>query len=153
MNGSIEPVAFFVNLTGRQAQRSASIPEQWFRVLKDGKDIGYTYVVEEEAGGIPHLKHQTGDKEVGCRSTEQERDEPAECARRHDILIGVRSRMILEATRADKTRGPVQTDSESWLFVAADRRHEDWTRAVVIDDGKSTASSSTRKNSAPVIGI
>lgn len=29
--------------------RKAMIPEQWLRIIHDGKDIGYTYIVEEEA--------------------------------------------------------------------------------------------------------
>lgn len=38
--------AFFVNLTDARVKR-ALVPEQWFRLIRDGKDIGYTYVVEE----------------------------------------------------------------------------------------------------------
>jgi hypothetical protein len=43
-----ETRALFVAWTGDHAQsiRSALIPEQWLRVLKNGRDVGYSYVVE-----------------------------------------------------------------------------------------------------------
>ncbi len=121
--------SFFVNLTGSKL-RAALVPEQWFRVLKDGQDIGYTYVVEETAAEIPHPSHHKGDEPVDKSGIMSKPEvHPGE-----DILIGIRSRMTLDGTRADKTKGPIQTDSETWLFMTADRRHEDWTTAVIIDD-------------------
>jgi hypothetical protein len=38
--------ALFVNLTPARI-RAALIPEQWMRLVLNGKDIGYTYIVEE----------------------------------------------------------------------------------------------------------
>ncbi|HEV7300611.1 MAG TPA: hypothetical protein VGN72_14700 [Tepidisphaeraceae bacterium] len=54
--------AFFVNLSQR-AIENALVPEQWFRILKNGKDIGYLYTVEEKTklGGFPAIQ-------VGMRS-------------------------------------------------------------------------------------
>lgn len=118
---------FFVNLTGTKLA-AALIPKQWVRVLKDGKDIGYTYIVEETAADIPRKKAQdpVDQNEPVTNPKVREGD---------GILIGVRSRITLDGIRSDKTTGPIQTDSETWLFVTADRRHEDWTSAVIIDDG------------------
>jgi hypothetical protein len=45
--------ALFVTLT-EQKLRSAVIPEQWLRLMADGKDIGYTYIVEEFASEGPN---------------------------------------------------------------------------------------------------
>jgi hypothetical protein len=52
----------------------------------------------------------------------------------NDILIGVKSRMIVDGRRANKTIGPIQSDSESWMFVTADCKHEDWSRLIVQHD-------------------
>ncbi|CAN5555091.1 hypothetical protein BH10PLA1_BH10PLA1_07850 [soil metagenome] len=38
--------SLFVNWTEAKI-RSVLIPEQWMRVLRDGKDVGYSYIVEE----------------------------------------------------------------------------------------------------------
>ncbi|HEX8524977.1 MAG TPA: hypothetical protein VF669_22190 [Tepidisphaeraceae bacterium] len=38
--------ALFVSLTPDRV-KTALVPEQWLRLLKDGKDMGYTYVIEE----------------------------------------------------------------------------------------------------------
>jgi hypothetical protein len=45
--------ALFTNLT-QSKLRSAIIPEQWLRLIHDGKDIGYTYIVEEAAAEGPN---------------------------------------------------------------------------------------------------
>ena len=46
------------------------MPERWLRLIRDGKDIGYEYVVEEVAAGLPHkgtapVEH--GDNDTGIR--------------------------------------------------------------------------------------
>lgn len=38
--------ALYLNLTDQRI-RQAMVPEQWLRLMRDGKDIGYTYIVEE----------------------------------------------------------------------------------------------------------
>ena len=38
--------ALFVGLNGKR-MREVLVPEQWLRLIHDGKDLGYTYVVEE----------------------------------------------------------------------------------------------------------
>lgn len=40
--------ALYVNLT-EDRLRKAITPERWIRLIQDGKDVGYSYVVEEEA--------------------------------------------------------------------------------------------------------
>ena len=77
--------AFFVNLSEKRL-RSALIPEQWLRIIKDGKDVGYTYVVEESAAGIPKLGAKNLVKQGDVlRPNVQEGN---------GILIGVRSHIL-----------------------------------------------------------
>lgn len=58
--------AFLLNLTDDRLNR-VLVPERWLRLIQDGKDVGYSYVVEEVA----------------------------ERAGRRGVLIGVRSRTVL----------------------------------------------------------
>jgi hypothetical protein len=82
--------AFYYNLTPA-AYKRALVPEQWFRIVQDGKDIGYTNIVEETANQ----------------------------ANRDGFRVMVRSRTF-------PAKGK-QLDSESELFCAFDRSHEEWT--------------------------
>jgi hypothetical protein len=118
----------FVNWTTDRLKRSIQ-PEQWLRVIQDGKDIGYTYVVEELGQDIP-------------RKGKPDRQGPAQ-----GVLIGVRSRML------PPTGG--QLDSESWLYCSFDRKNEAWSTIAYIDDpkeGKSTGGEVgvSRKREKPV---
>jgi hypothetical protein len=106
--------ALFVNWTKERLTRSL-LPEQWLRVMQDGKDIGYTYVIEELGHDIP--RKGKVDSTAGPEG----------------VLIGVRSRMIPASGG--------QLDSESWLFCSFDRRSEAWSTIAYADDpkqGKST---------------
>ncbi len=38
--------AFYVSLTPARIKQ-ALVPEQWLRLVRDGKDVGYTYIIEE----------------------------------------------------------------------------------------------------------
>lgn len=108
---------------------SALIPEQWVRVMRDGKDIGYSYITEQTAAGVPRpLKLQELRAGKGDRDLVQSGD---------GILIGIRARGLTPAAPAglEKPRGPVQIDTASWLFVSPDSRLEDWSRITVIADG------------------
>lgn len=102
------------------------IKEQWLRYIRDGKDIGYSYITEETAAGIP--RPLTRD-EIQSGKSERDLVKPGE-----GILVGIRSRMIADAVRADHTRGPIQTDSANWFFVTADRKNEEWSRLVIFTD-------------------
>ena len=90
--------AFYANLDLKKL-RAAIIPEQWQRLLRDGKDMGYTYIVEEPdqaAGGQEGVK------------------------------IGIRSRSYPDSA--------TQVDGETWYFVTGDRRHENWSNLVWIQN-------------------
>ena len=91
--------AFFTTLTAPKL-RQTLIPEQWMRLIQNGKDIGYMYIVEEidSKGGADRVK------------------------------VGIRSR-----TYPDDTN---QVDAETWFIVNTDRRHEDWSNLVWVQDRK-----------------
>jgi hypothetical protein len=89
--------ALYVNLTPAKI-KSALIPEQWMRLLRDGHDIGYTYTVEESdnAAGVDGVK------------------------------IGIRSRSYPDQN--------TQVDGETWYGLSGDRRHENWSNLVWVQD-------------------
>jgi hypothetical protein len=94
---------------GGRRLKQAVVPEQWLRILRNGKDIGYSYVVEEFVEG----------KDV--------KNNPA---RAHDgVLVSVRSRTVADGG---------QVDVGSQMFTSLDRKHEDWAHIVnlVADKGK-----------------
>jgi len=93
--------------------------EHYYRILHDGKDVGYSYIVESEEKRGPN----------------------------DGILVGVRSRVTITppaepatqpAAAGDgagaKPRTPVQTDSESLMWMSLDRRHETWRTIVVASE-------------------
>ena len=99
------------NSAGGKRIKEAVVPEQWLRLMREGKDIGYSYVVEEV---------------VNARDV---RNNPG---RAHDgVLISIRSRTV---------EGGNQVDIGSQLFVSLDRKHEDWAHVVnlVLNKGKPT---------------
>jgi hypothetical protein len=109
-----------------QRLHSVLLSEQWVRIIKNGKDIGYSYITEDMAGGSP--RPLTNDE---LKAGKRELD----LAKAGDgVLIGVRLRMLSEGLRSDKTKGSLQTDSASWFFVSGDKKHEDFSRVVVTDD-------------------
>lgn len=88
---------------GGKALKEAMVPEQWLRIVKDGKDVGYSYVVEEFMEG---------------------RDTKTNPARAFDgVLISTRTRSM---------ENGAQVDVGSQMFVSLDRRHEDWANVVNI---------------------
>ncbi len=125
--------AFLTNLTPSKL-RKAIIPEQWFRILVNGKDVGYTYVMEQLAGGLPEPDADLIKRAREGRLSDDEKSRPLLLPKMtpgEDILVGVKSRLQMSGLRSNKTTGPIQTDSESWMFVTADRKHEDWSRLIV----------------------
>lgn len=110
--------------------QSVLVDEQWIRILRNGRDIGYSYVTEQTAAGIPRpLKRE----EVLEGKSDRDLAQPGD-----GILIGVRARSIDPDADVDpslKAKGPVQVDSATWMFTAPDRRLEDWSRIVVADTG------------------
>jgi hypothetical protein len=95
--------ALFLNWTPQKLS-DALLGKQYFRILRDGKDVGYTYVeeaVEDQAIGGVGLKGA------------------AAYTRTH----------LIDAD--PKGRAKV-ADTASFKFMAFDRRHETWTRVVVL---------------------
>ncbi|MGB7156549.1 MAG: hypothetical protein WBD40_00700 [Tepidisphaeraceae bacterium] len=94
--------------------------EQYLRILQDGKDVGYSYVVENE-----EKRGANDGLSVGARSritlTPAPATQPADGANAKSAAAPL----------------PVQTDSESLMWMSLDRKHETW-RAVVVatENGK-----------------
>jgi hypothetical protein len=110
--------ALFLNINETRL-RDALIDSQWLRIIQDGKDIGYMYVVEETASDLPRKPGAGGARR------------PAAAL---GVLVGMRSRTRPEARK--------QIDAESWMWVSFDRRHERWQNIAVIDKAGKTAYSS-----------
>ena len=90
--------AIMVNWTPDKLH-SVLVPEQYLRLLKDGRDIGYTYIVEEAAADLPRKlkKGEDKSKNIGVR-------------------VGVRSRTVpMDGTAVD---------AESWMWVQDNRKTE-----------------------------
>ncbi|MDB5293422.1 MAG: hypothetical protein JWL69_4663 [Phycisphaerales bacterium] len=119
--------ALLVNLTAPKL-KAAMRDEQWVRIMKDGKDVGYSCITETNADGIPRAltaeELRAGKKETDLVDSKNGTG----------ILIGVRARMISDGVRSNKTKGPIQSDSSSWFFSSLDRKHEDFSRITVTDD-------------------
>ena len=95
------------------------MPEQWLRVIHDGKDVGYSYIVEQIAQDLPRKGviqegHGTGDAD--------------------GVLVGMRSRTVPEADQ--------QMDVEKWMFVTLNRRHEAWQMTNLTQNNKGAKESS-----------
>jgi hypothetical protein len=104
----------FVNLTPARIKQSLE-KEQWLRLIRDGKDIGYSYVVEQEAMDLPR------------KGIVQEATSPESGG----VLIGIRSRTIPAENQ--------QVDAETWMFVTSNRRHEAWQTTGLVQPGKGAA--------------
>jgi hypothetical protein len=93
----------FVNLNEPRLRKTL-VPEQWLRFIQDGKDVGYSYVIQEVARDLP----RKGKPEVQTGP--------------EGVLVGIRSRLIPEPG--------VQTDAESWFFMTFDRKFETFSTVV-----------------------
>ena len=98
----------FVNLTP-QRLRDGLVPATYLRLIKDGKDIGYSYMVEEVGYGLP----KKGDR---AEEGGEQRDE--------GIRVGIRSRTRPEAG--------VQVDTETWQWATYDRKRETWSDVAIV---------------------
>jgi hypothetical protein len=89
--------------------REAVVPEQWLRIVRDGKDVGYSYVSEEFVEG----------KDV--------KNNPSRAF--DGVLVSMRTRTVVEGA---------QIDVGSQMFTSLDRKHEDWAHIVntVVNKGK-----------------
>lgn len=107
--------ALLVNFTPKHLH-DALIPQQWLRIVRDGKDVGYTYVIEEQAAGIPDPL--TAEQRKAGKTRPE--IEPGD-----GVLIGMRT------WRAPAKEGAPEIEAESWMYVSPDLRHEDWSQGVV----------------------
>jgi hypothetical protein len=120
--------SLYVNLTESKL-RSALVKEQWFRYIRDGKDIGYSYVIEEVAHDLPRKGKVS--LQVGPEG----------------VLVGVRTRMIPEPG--------FQSDGEAWLFCTFDRKYEAFSNISYTQDPTNGSLTSgelgtTRKRIKPI---
>jgi hypothetical protein len=101
--------ALVLNVTENRL-RNALIKEQWLRMIDaKGRDVGYLYVVEEVAADLPKNKA------------------PRKPSRAEGVRIGIRSRTLPEAG--------LQIDAEQWMWMAFDKRHEQWSAAASVKKG------------------
>lgn len=89
----------------------AMTPERYLRYKRDGRDVGYAYVVEQPADALPRTDRPEGAAD------------PAAAA---GLRVGTRSRTVVE--------GGKSLDVESWMYVSYDRRHEVWSNVTVLND-------------------
>lgn len=109
--------ALLVNLSGKGRLEEKLKPRQWFRLRRNGTDIGYVYTEEEVGDAIP------GDARGALRPRK-----PVDRAESQGILVGTRSRVMAGEDR--------RLDAESWMFCARDRRNEEWSTLQVIENLK-----------------
>ena len=95
--------ALFVELTP-EAIKSVLVPKQYFRILSAGKDIGYTYFIEE----------------------------PVNRTARDGVLIGIRAFTRPPTDTETPSSSPVTVTADSWLFVSFDRAREEWSSTATI---------------------
>ena len=108
--------SLFVNLT-KQRMLDALVPEQLVLVRKDGRDVGYRYVVEEPAREVP------GDPQ------QRQGVSPLEAL---GVRVGVTARLYTDAGRLGR---------ETWMYAAADMSREEFReRNLIRVDGKVEAS-------------
>lgn len=107
----------------RERLEAVLVREQWLRLVKDGKDIGYTYIVEEPANDLPRVGKPSPvtEKPLGVR-------------------IGVRSRTIPSPDFV--------VDAESWMWVSYSRDQEAFSNLVMSRDGGKDANYAMERGTA-----
>jgi hypothetical protein len=90
------------------------IPEQYFRILREDKDKPGSYV------------------EVGCRYVVEEPDRKGGV---DGIKVGIHTIFSEAGPAAKITPKTPRSEIEDRLSVLVDRKHEDWSRQTVINDG------------------
>ena len=89
--------------------RGTVVPQTWIRILKGDQDIGYSYVVEEIANGLPQAGAGGG---VNANAADQ------------GFRVGIRTRLMLPAQPMAET--------EAWMWTRFDRSEEMFTSASVL---------------------
>jgi hypothetical protein len=124
-----------LELKNKARLRAVLAPEQWLRVMRNGQDIGYSYITEQQAAGVP--------KPLKAQEVFEGKNDSMKIEKGEGFLIGIRSRSIVpvEAVidgskpEAIKSKGRIQVDNATWLYVGPDQKLEDWSRITVVDDG------------------
>ena len=113
-------------LRSRSRIQSAMLDNQWIRVTRNGRDVGYSYITEQNAAGP--LKPGNNNQNKG-----------------DGLLIGIRGRTIIPPQpngEANVVSKPLQMDAASWWFLSEDQNQEEWSRVTVSTelggDGKPT---------------
>jgi len=122
-----------LELKNKKRLERVLVPEQWLRITRNGRDIGYSYITEQQAAGVPKPR----------KPVEVLRGDPIKIEKGDGFLIGIRSRtistpeVVVDGANPElsKPKGPVQIDNATWLFVSPDQKLEDWSRITVVDDG------------------
>lgn len=118
----------FYNLTERKLTETL-IPEQYQRILRDGRDVGYSYVVEQvdRKGGADGIR--IGNRTRIMTRFEGERPDA-------EALMAATTHPTTRPLPTGKLLPYPRQDSESWMFSSMDRKKEDWSKINVWDDGQ-----------------
>ncbi|HSV13059.1 MAG TPA: hypothetical protein VLI90_02285, partial [Tepidisphaeraceae bacterium] len=116
--------------------KSALIPDQYLRVLRDGKDAGYLHVTERmaEHGGhegveIGLQSHLEGDLKPAATDAPVAATASASAGEVVPAAVPAAPSPMLPAR-------PPRIDRFAKLFVTFDRMHEDWSIETNSDDGR-----------------
>jgi hypothetical protein len=109
--------AFLTTLTPKKL-RETVVPVQLMRLIQDGKDIGYMCIFEEVEA--------VRDENAADADAAGKKDEAGGGLDR--VKVGIRSRTYPDAETV--------VDGETWYIVNADRRHEDWSNLMWIQNRK-----------------
>jgi hypothetical protein len=112
--------------------RSILIPQQYLRVVRDGKDAGYVQVSE-------HVANHAGNDGVEIETRSHvtiEPDAPVSSSTPNTAAAGT---VVVPTTDAPAqplaAPAPVTTTRQSVMFVTFDRWHEDWSMITEMDTG------------------
>ena len=101
----------------------ALTPDRYLAFRREGKDVGYAYIVEQPADGLP-------------KPGEVHNPMPADKA--PGVRVGVRTFTAGENGRSIET--------ESWMYVTFDRQHEAWSNLSVVNDPNAQSVKDRRMN-------
>ena len=110
--------AFLTTLTPKKL-RETVIPVQLMRLIQDGKDIGYMCIFEE----VEAVRDDNAEAAPVAAGKKEEAGGGLD-----RVKIGIRSRTYPDAETV--------VDGETWYIVNADRRHEDWSNLMWVQNRK-----------------
>ena len=108
----VETRALFVNLTSPGRIGRATMPEQWLRLRKDGKEIGYVQRLEQPADSLPNLESR-------------EKAQPGDPTTSDGVRIGQRT--VFRTDGGDVRR-------LSWSFSTNDMARSDFREWSLLED-------------------